>query len=85
MSYLALQLQDIKKNEDPRLSFCTPEFKEAQRTFTDAFKVGPAFLWVRLVTSWAKHSMKVVQGVAHNNPFELGVPQGATPSPKRYV
>lgn len=34
-----LQLQEIKKNEDPRLSFCTPEFKEAQRTFTDAFKV----------------------------------------------
>jgi hypothetical protein len=36
---VALQLQEIKKNEDPRLSFCTPEFKEAQRTFTDAFKV----------------------------------------------
>jgi hypothetical protein len=34
-----LQLQDLKKNEDPRLSFCTPEFKDAQRTFTDAFKV----------------------------------------------
>jgi hypothetical protein len=33
------QLQDIKKNEDPRLSFSTPEFKEAQRTFTDNFKV----------------------------------------------
>jgi hypothetical protein len=37
---LLLQLQDLKKNEDPRLSFCTPEFKDAQRTFTDAFKVG---------------------------------------------
>jgi hypothetical protein len=36
---ICLQLQEIKKNEDPRLSFCTPEFKEAQRTFTDAFKV----------------------------------------------
>ncbi len=36
---LCVQLQEIKKNEDPRLSFCTPEFKEAQRTFTDAFKV----------------------------------------------
>lgn len=34
------QLQDLKKNEDPRLSFCTPEFKDAQRTFTEAFKVG---------------------------------------------
>jgi hypothetical protein len=33
------QLQDIKRNEDPRLSFSTPEFKEAQRAFTDAFKV----------------------------------------------
>jgi hypothetical protein len=42
-SFLALQLQDIKKNEDPRLSFCTPEFKEAQRTFTDAFKVRHVF------------------------------------------
>ena len=33
------QLQDIRKNEDPRLSFSTPEFKEAQRVFTDSFKV----------------------------------------------
>lgn len=33
-----LQLEDMRKNEDPRLSFSTPEFKEAQRTFTDAFK-----------------------------------------------
>ncbi|KIZ07316.1 hypothetical protein MNEG_0625 [Monoraphidium neglectum] len=32
------KLQDIKRNEDPRLSFSTPEFKEAQRAFTDAFK-----------------------------------------------
>eukprot|EP00877_Chromochloris_zofingiensis_P011522 jgi/Chrzof1/6623/Cz19g03040.t1 len=32
------KLQDIKKNEDPRLSFSTPEFKEAQRTFTDNLK-----------------------------------------------
>jgi hypothetical protein len=42
---MCLQLQEIKKNEDPRLSFCTPEFKEAQRTFTDAFKVrtGPLY------------------------------------------
>ncbi len=30
--------QDMRKNEDPRLSFSTPEFKEAQRTFTDGFK-----------------------------------------------
>lgn len=29
----------MRKNEDPRLSFSTPEFKEAQRIFTDAFKV----------------------------------------------
>ena len=29
----------MRKNEDPRLSFSTPEFKEAQRQFTDAFKV----------------------------------------------
>lgn len=29
----------MRKHEDPRLSFSTPEFKEAQRTFTDGFKV----------------------------------------------
>lgn len=33
------KLQDMRKNEDPRLSFSTPEFKEAQRIFTDGFKV----------------------------------------------
>lgn len=32
------KLEDMRKNEDPRLSFSTPEFKEAQRIFTDAFK-----------------------------------------------
>lgn len=32
------KLQDIRKGEDPRLSFSTPEFKEAQRVFTDNFK-----------------------------------------------
>ncbi len=35
-----VQLEEIRKNEDPRLSFATPEFKEAQRTFTEHFKVG---------------------------------------------
>ena len=34
-----IQLQDQRKNEDPRLSFSTPEFKEAQRVFTENFKV----------------------------------------------
>ena len=33
------RLQDARRHEDPRLSFSTPEFKEAQRAFTDAFKV----------------------------------------------
>ena len=33
----------MRKNEDPRLSFSTPEFKEAQRIFTDAFKVSLCF------------------------------------------
>merc|ERR1719449_396688 len=28
----------MRKNEDPRLSFSTPEFREAQRIFTDRFK-----------------------------------------------
>ncbi|KAG1674393.1 hypothetical protein FOA52_012919 [Chlamydomonas sp. UWO 241] len=32
------QLQEQRRTEDPRLSFSTPEFKEAQRQFTDGFK-----------------------------------------------
>lgn len=35
---LHVQLEQMRKNEDPRLSFSTPEFKEAQRIFTDNFK-----------------------------------------------
>ncbi|KAL6760919.1 hypothetical protein V8C86DRAFT_3132189 [Haematococcus lacustris] len=34
------KLQDLRRTEDPRLSFSTPEFKDAQRTFTDNFKAG---------------------------------------------
>ena len=34
-----LQLEEMRKNEDPRLSFSTPEFKEAQRIFTGGLKV----------------------------------------------
>jgi len=34
------KLDAAARDEDPRLSFSTPEFKEAQRTFTDGFKVG---------------------------------------------
>jgi hypothetical protein len=33
------QLEEMRKNEDPRLSFSTPEFKEAQRIFTGGLKV----------------------------------------------
>jgi hypothetical protein len=36
---VGVQLQELKRMEDPRLSFSTPEFKEAQRVFTDNFKV----------------------------------------------
>eukprot|EP00884_Botryococcus_braunii_P022702 jgi/Botrbrau1/9115/Bobra.0305s0019.1 len=32
------KLEEMRKNEDPRLSFSTPEFKEAQRMFTEGFK-----------------------------------------------
>merc|ERR1711977_192876 len=32
------KLEDLRKHEDPRLSFSTPEFREAQRIFTDNFK-----------------------------------------------
>jgi len=35
----------MRKNEDPRLSFSTPEFKEAQRIFTDSFKVRQTMSW----------------------------------------
>ena len=38
-SQIPLQLEEMRKNEDPRLSFSTPEFKEAQRIFTEGFKV----------------------------------------------
>jgi len=32
------KLEAMRKYEDPRLSFSTPEFKEAQRKFQDGFK-----------------------------------------------
>merc|ERR1711988_316967 len=32
------KLSEMRKNEDPRVSFSTPEFKKAQRTFQDNFK-----------------------------------------------
>merc|ERR1711988_1210670 len=34
----AALLDEMRKNEDPRVSFSTPEFKKAQRTFQDNFK-----------------------------------------------
>ena len=37
---VAAQLEEMRKNEDPRLSFSTPEFKESQRIFTDGLKAG---------------------------------------------
>ena len=33
------RLEAAARDEDPRLSFSTPEFKEAQRAFTEGFKV----------------------------------------------
>ena len=30
--------EKLRKHEDPRLSFSTPEFREAQRIFTENFK-----------------------------------------------
>ena len=51
-----LQLEEMRKNEDPRLSFSTPEFKEAQRQFTDAFKVSPRPLLHLLQGAAARHS-----------------------------
>jgi hypothetical protein len=37
------KLEAAARDEDPRLSFSTPEFKEAQRAFTDGFKVS---VWI---------------------------------------
>lgn len=39
LNQFLVQLEEMRKNEDPRLSFSTPEFKEAQRIFTEGFKV----------------------------------------------
>ena len=33
------KLASMRENEDPRVSFSTPEFKKAQRTFQDNLKV----------------------------------------------
>mmetsp|Transcript_35754 Transcript_35754/g.43160 ORF Transcript_35754/g.43160 Transcript_35754/m.43160 type:complete len:124 (+) Transcript_35754:128-499(+) len=32
------KLSELRQNEDPRLSFATPEFRESQRLFTEGFK-----------------------------------------------
>eukprot|EP01024_Parvocaulis_polyphysoides_P048891 TRINITY_DN468_c0_g2_i5.p3 TRINITY_DN468_c0_g2~~TRINITY_DN468_c0_g2_i5.p3 ORF type:complete len:123 (-),score=17.94 TRINITY_DN468_c0_g2_i5:818-1162(-) len=32
------KLEELTKNEDPRISFTTPEFKEAQRVFSENLK-----------------------------------------------
>jgi len=32
------KLKKMQENEDPRLSFATPEFREAQRVFTENYK-----------------------------------------------
>jgi hypothetical protein len=33
------KLKKMREHEDPRLSFATPEFKEAQRVFQENYKV----------------------------------------------
>lgn len=49
-----VQLEEMRKNEDPRLSFSTPEFKEAQRMFSDGFKVpAPLFMYLTNCTTIA--------------------------------
>ena len=56
------QLQDIRKNEDPRLSFSTPEFKEAQRVFTDSFKVRA--MWRTRFKFWLAMCVRTFQVLA---------------------
>lgn len=41
------KLQQQRRTEDPRLSFSTPEFKEAQRTFTEGFKASRLADWTK--------------------------------------
>lgn len=36
------KLASIRKNEDPRMSFTTPEFRDSQRQFAEHFKARPA-------------------------------------------
>jgi len=35
------RLEQMREHEDPRLSFTTPEFKEAQRVFQENYKARP--------------------------------------------
>lgn len=48
-----LQLEEMRKNEDPRLSFSTPEFKEAQRIFTGGLKV------ISMISTGRQHAVVV--------------------------
>lgn len=57
-----VQLEEMRKNEDPRLSFSTPEFKEAQRIFTDNFKVFSAGIIVISSCSIICYANAIAQG-----------------------
>ena len=69
------KLEDLRKHEDPRLSFSTPEFREAQRIFTDNFKknFGKPVEWAFV----KKHAWSKPQLV------KLDKPVSGLPSPRR--
>jgi hypothetical protein len=73
------KLQEMRRDEDPRLSFSTPEFKEAQRVFTDNFKVRgvgaplPAAGYMRQRAA----ASPALQRSSHNAPFSTHAQAGA--------
>ena len=83
ISVFSQQLEDLRKHEDPRLSFSTPEFREAQRIFTDNFKknFGKPVEWAFVKKhAWSKPQLvkldKPVRASRGDLPHSLGIPRG---------
>uniref|UniRef100_A0A7S0V204 Uncharacterized protein n=1 Tax=Polytomella parva TaxID=51329 RepID=A0A7S0V204_9CHLO len=66
----AKKLEEERSREDPRLTFSTPEFKEAQRVFTDNFKknFGRPVEW-ELVREfpWSTPTLRRIETVASSS------------------
>ena len=83
ISVFSQQLEDLRKHEDPRLSFSTPEFREAQRIFTDNFKknFGKPVEWAFVKKhAWSKPQLvkldKPVRASRGDLPHTIGIPRG---------